>query len=431
MRPLVLILAIVVILGGGAIFLSQMNGPEFSIDYSGQGRGELTLAYNANRTDIENQKPLANPPDVVKAIYSTGWSAGAAKINRLIDIAKKTEVNALVIDIKDYSGVISYDIQVPEVLKYGAKEIRIPRINTLIKRLHDEGIYVIGRVTIFQDPALAKSRPELAIKDSGTGKVWRDRKGISWIDPTSKDAWDYNLAIVRDAFDRGFDEINFDYIRFPSDGDLTKLQFPFYDSSKELKKDAIRRFFQYLRASLPDRKISADLFGLVTVNKDDLGIGQYIEYAYESFDYVAPMIYPSHYANGFIGYKNPAQYPYEVIKYSMDRAAKRLYDFLNPQPVKTTTATGEAKTVMAKQPKNESKLRPWLQDFNLGAVYDSAKVRAQINAVYDSFCAFDPAAFPKDKPCDPALSNKTKALYNGWMIWDPANNYHSAAFKVE
>jgi len=431
MTRLIVIAAALVLVGGGVFLIQSKPGETFNVDYSKQNPSELSLSYNATKpTDIENQKPLSNPPTVIKAIYSTGWSAGAAKIDHIINIAKTTEVNAVVIDIKDYSGLVSYDIQVPDVVKYGAKQIRIPRINTLIKRLHDAGIYVIGRVTVFQDPMLAKARPDLAIKNSDTGKVWQDRHGLSWIDPAAKDAWDYVISIAKDATARGFDEINFDYIRFPSDGDLTKLQYPFFDT-KTLKRDTIRKFFQYLRANLQGIKISADIFGLTTVNKDDLGIGQYLEYAYESFDYVAPMIYPSHFANGFIGYKNPADAPYEVIKYSMTKAISRLMTFLNPPPKTVTNADGTKTQVPVPLPVNKAKLRPWLQDFNLGAIYDAAKVRAQIDATYDSFCSFDTVTFVKDAVCDPTKSSKTAPLYGGWMIWDPANNYHAGAFKTE
>jgi hypothetical protein len=128
-------------------------------------------------TDIENQKPLANPPAVVKALYATSWSASSAKkMTYFIDLIKSEGLNAIVIDIKDYSGLVAYDIQDPKVIEYGAKEVRMPRINTLIKRLHDEGIYVIARQTVFQDPALVKARPDLAVGSKATGGVWYDHK---------------------------------------------------------------------------------------------------------------------------------------------------------------------------------------------------------------------------------------------------------------
>jgi hypothetical protein len=330
--------------------------------------------------DIENQKPLANPPQIIKAIYLTGWSAGnPTKIKYLLNLATTTEINAVVIDIKDYSGYVGYNIKVPEVEKYKAKEIRISQINRLIKQLHDAGIYVIARITIFQDPRLALARPDLTVKSKKTGNSWQDKKGLSWIDPAAEEAWNYNIAIAKEASQRGFDELNFDYIRFPSDGDLNDMVFPFWDE-KISKSSVLKSFFKTLRQQLTGTKISADLFGLATINQDDLGIGQVIENAYEYFDYVYPMVYPSHYAAGFIGYQNPALYPYEVIKYSLDSAVKRL------------TASSTAFS---------AGLRPWLQDFDMGAVYNAEMVRKEIQATVD------------------ALGEK----FSGWLLWNPENVY--------
>lgn len=353
--------------------------------------------------DIEPQKPLTNPPSYIKAVYLTSWSAGSQKkVDYIIDLIKTTELNAVVIDIKDYSGYVAYDVDLPEVKKYKAKEIRIPRLNALIKRLHNEKIYVIGRITIFQDPILAEARPDLAIYSKGTGRLWLDHKKLAWLDPAAKEVWDYNLAIAKDAVKRGFDELNFDYIRFASDGNLGDMKFTFWDE-KTLKEKIINNFFKYLRESLPDVKISADLFGLTTVQSDDLGIGQLIENAYVYFDYVSPMVYPSHYAEGFLNYKNPAKYPYEVVKYSMESAIQRLIAYRKAQSVSTSTIS-DLQFALG------SKLRPWLQDFNLGATYDARMVKAQIQAVYDA-------------------ASSTPELLNGWMLWNPSNIYTKEALE--
>lgn len=365
-------------------------------------------------TDIENQKPLADPPTKIKAVYLTSWSAGnSAKINYLIDLARDTEINAVVIDIKDYSGFVAYDIQVPEVKKYQAQEIRIPFVNRLIKQLHDEGIYVIARITVFQDPRLVQARPDLAVKSKKTNKIWLDNKKLSWLDPDGQETWNYIIAIAKEAANRGFDELNFDYIRFPSDGEMNDLVFPFGDGQTS-KEQTIKNFFQTLRRELNGIKISADLFGLTTVNQDDLGIGQVIEDAYENFDFVAPMIYPSHYAAGFLNYKNPAQYPYEVVKYSIEKALARLIPSVKiGNEIATTTAVAIA------QPKEpiifKAKLRPWLQDFDLGADYNAAMVKKQMQAVADSLqiCS---------STCAEAVS--------GWMLWNPSNNYTKGALEL-
>ncbi|MFA5084149.1 MAG: putative glycoside hydrolase [Candidatus Paceibacterota bacterium] len=366
-------------------------------------------------TDIENQKPLASPPEIIKAVYFTGWSGGSqTKIKYLIDLAKTTEINSVVIDIKDYSGYVGYDIAVPQVSEYDAKEIRISLMNRLIKQLHDEGIYVIARITVFQDPKLSQARPDLTVKSIKTGEAWLDNKKLSWIDPAAKDAWDYNIAIAKDAASRGFDELNFDYIRFPSDGDLTDMSFPFWDE-KTSKNSTMKSFFKILRQELPGVKISADLFGLATINHDDLGIGQVIESAYAYFDYVCPMVYPSHYASGFLGYKNPALYPYEVVKYSLDAAIKRLIEYSRPQTATSTASSTAAGSDTVSSTVNQliasypmkSKIRPWLQDFDLGADYDAEMIKKEIQAVIDSL----------------------GENFNGWMLWGPSNVYTKEAIE--
>jgi len=212
---------------------------------------------------------------------------------------------------------------------------------------------------------------------------------LSWIDPAAKESWSYNIAIAKDALSQGFDEVNFDYIRFPTDGDLQNMSFPFWDGAVE-KNSVIREFFKYLRKELPEAVLSVDLFGLTTVNKDDLGVGQTIEDAYQSFDYICPMVYPSHYASGFKGYENPADYPYEVVEFSMKTALKRLKDYNQIY-------------------QKNAKLRPWIQDFDLGAEYNKEKVRLEIDAVLN--------ALGED--------------FSGFMVWNSENIYTTEAFAQE
>lgn len=429
------------------LFFFFQSGNEFQVSYGAPQEGQLAQEIASSQNiikapvEVPNQKPLSNPPKVIKAIYATSWSASsAAKMNYLIDLIKKTELNAIVVDIKDYSGTVTYDTKVPEVIKYRARELRIPKINELLKRLHDEGIYVIARLTVFQDPILAKARPSLAIKNSSTGAVWKDNKGIAWIDAGSMEAWDYNIAIAKEAAERGFDEINFDYIRFPSDGSLSLMQYPFSDLKTTTKAKVVKSFFEYLRANTEGIKISADLFGLATLDPGDLGIGQLIEYAYANFDYIAPMIYPSHYASGFSNFKNPADHPYEVIQKSMRAAFARLITFNDKQLAaeNTTAQIVEAAELQEKSSKPRAKLRPWLQDFNLGATYDAAKVRAQIKAVTDSLCLIKRTATTNTEGktitteiCEALTPEQSDNIYGGWMLWDPRNNYTKAALNAE
>jgi len=361
-------------------------------------------------------KPLENPPQSIKAIYATSWSAGTpAKINNLIALIDATELNAIVIDIKDYSGYVGYKTNVADVKNYGAEEIRIADIDSLVRRLHEKGIYAIARVTIFQDPRLSLARPDLAVKNSATGKVWQDNKGLSWMDPASKIVWDYNINIIRDILSHGFDEINLDYIRFPSDGNLQTLQYPFWDGLTP-KREVIAAFYRYLRKELPGVRLSADLFGQATVNYDDLGIGQVIEDAYEGFDYVSPMVYPSHYAANFLNLSNPAAYPYEVVKYSMDEAFKRLRNYeLGSRNNGTSTAGVNP---------HYSKLRPWLQAFDLGAIYTPEMVQKEIRAVYD-------AARALTAERSGGQASSTSELLDGFMLWNAGNNYDKRALLPE
>lgn len=364
--------------------------------------------------DIERQPQLQSPPVAAKGIYVTAWSAGSTKtMNRLIALIERTELNAVVIDIKDFSGHVSYRTGIPEVEEFGAEgELRILRPNALIKKLHDAGIYVIARQTVFQDPILAKAHPEWALKNASTSETWADNKGLAWMDPAAEPVWDYNVAIAKDALSRGFDEINFDYIRFASDGDLSVIEYPFWDEITP-RHTVIRNFFKYLRENLPNAKISADLFGLSTISAWDLGIGQIIEDAYEYFDYISPMVYPSHYAKTFLGYDNPAEYPYEIVKYSLDGALRRLITYNEELITSMSTAASSSESSVSGH-RLSVKLRPWLQDFDLGAIYDADMVKSQIQALDDLF-----------------LGGSNEVYFGGWLLWDPSNRYTEEALKAE
>lgn len=329
----------------------------------------------------ENEVLHVKTPEAVKAIYMTAC-IGASKEFRsnLVDLLRETEANSVVIDIKDYSGKISIPLS-PNIKDWEKNNCFITDIKDFLYSLHKQGVYVIGRITVFQDPYYSKIYPELAVKKKSDGSVWKDRKGLSFIDVSAKPYWEHIVAISKESYDLGFDELNFDYIRFPSDGDMEDIAFPW--TGKVEKKEALRHFFGYLYKALRSTgvKTSADLFGMTTTNKDDLNIGQYLEFALPYFDFIAPMVYPSHYPPNWNGYKEPEAKPYEVVKYSMDKAVLRA----SSTPLK---------------------LRPWLQDFGLRVHYDEKMVRAQISAVYDS-----------------GLTS--------WMLWSPTNRYTEGALEEE
>jgi len=398
MKSRLIIISVIAVSVGLFLFFFVFRSNSISVSTVAVDPQEKGLAAIGELFGPKEEKPvetpvvislkLANPPEKMNVLYATSWSASSkTKMDYLTDLAKTTEANALVVDIKDYSGLLAYKTDNPDLQKYITVESRIKDPSGLVKTLHGEGIYTIARIVVFQDPALAAKRPDLAIKNSKTGKVWTDHKKLSWVDPASKDVWDYNIALAKDAFAKGFDEVNFDYVRFPSDGDLTVMSYPSYNSATRTKSETIRDFFVYLRTSLKDEKISVDLFGLTVLASDDLGIGQVIEDTFGNVDYVCPMIYPSHFAPGFMGYKNPASYPYEVIKHSMEEADKKLaaWKIANPD-------------IPA------AKIRPWLQDFNMGADYGVPEVKGQIKAVIET-------------------------ADSGWMMWSPRNVYTSGALN--
>ena len=340
----------------------------------------------------------ANAPEVIQGIYLSFWSASLpSRIDNAIQLAQDGLINTVVIDVKDAEGRVGFDSSVPQVVEYRSRERIIPDLSALVRKLHAGGLHVVARMVMFNDPMLARARPELAVHSKvllgekgpqlSAETFWHDERGLLWVDPGSREAWEYNIAIAKDVLSRGVDEVNFDYIRFPSGGSLDDMHLPL-TAEDEPKRDVIVRFFKHLRAQLPDARLSADLFGLVTVSHDDLGIGQVIEDALPYFDALCPMVYPSHYAKGFRGFENPAEHPYEIVNYSMRLANERL----------------RAHAATAPQ---TAELIPWLQDFNIGAEYDADMVRAQIRAVSD------------------AMGEE----YRGFLLWSPKNQYSTAALR--
>jgi hypothetical protein len=343
-------------------------------------------------------------PEAVKGIYMTACVAGTPSFRaKLLKLANETEINSIIIDVKDYTGTISFNSENPEFKDNAGTGCKVRDMQEFVETLHDNNIYVIARITAFQDPYLAKIHPDWAVKKNSDRSInWKDRKGISYIDAGNKNMWKYLVDLGKESHAIGFDEVNYDYIRFPSDGDMKDIYFPAsaeilksYATSTDFvtgKSVVMKSFFEYLHNSFKDTGIitSADLFGMTATNYDDLNIGQVLEDAAPNFDFVAPMVYPSHYPTGFNGYKDVNAHPYDIVYYSMDKAAKRL----------VTLAGGVATSSAPLQ------LRPWLQDNDYPVPYTAAMVRAQIQATYD-------------------------AGLTSWMLWDAGNTYTQAALKAE
>lgn len=317
-----------------------------------------------------------------KGIYSTFRTAGSLRIDELLDLIERTELNTIVIDIKDCGGRIGFDTDNELINKIGSEKVYIKNIKELIDKFHKKGIYVIARIVVFEDNYLPREKPDLALK-TRNNNLWQDFRGLTWLDPASKEVWDYNIALAKEAIKVGFDEINLDYIRFPSDGNISNIVYPFWDG-KTSKQEVIRQFFEYFSQEIrPLAFISADLFGLTLTVNTDMNIGQWLEYAAPYFDYICPMVYPSHYPSTFEGFANPAEHPYEIIYKALTIGKERL-DAIS----------------------SSAKLRPWLQDFDLGANYHAGMIRLQKQAVYD-------------------------ANVYGWLLWNPRNVYTEEALIKE
>jgi hypothetical protein len=356
----------------------------------------------------EPPKPVVthvSTPTPVKAVYMSSWvAASPTPLKRVMDLIDTTEVNAVVLDIKDATGKVSFLTEDPTVKGTGSPENRIKNVNEFINGLHAKNIYVIGRISTFQDPYLTKVHPDWALKKKSDGTVWKDRKGLAFLDPANQGARDYLLALANASYEVGFDEINFDYIRYPSDGNIKDINYQLKTDANGItatRADNIESFIKFVNAGIrskhPEAKTSADLFGLTTTEKTDMGIGQVLEKALPWFDYIGPMIYPSHYAKGEYGIANPATKPYETIMKAL-AGAKAKIDAVKadpnvPQDIKDRT--------------NYSKIRPWIQDFSInGVTYTADMVKTQMKATYDSGL-------------------------DSWMMWDPSNKYTTAAYQLD
>ncbi|WP_010243819.1 putative glycoside hydrolase [Acetivibrio cellulolyticus] len=331
-----------------------------------------------------NQKKIK-----AKGLYLTGSSA-ASRLDHYIELANTTEINSYVIDLKDDYGIVSYDSKVPLASEIGAIE-KLFNIDTLIKKLHENNIYAIARIVCFKDPILAKAKPEMAIKNTQGGLYVHNK--MNWVNPYNKDAWQYNIDLAKEALAKGFDEVQFDYIRFP-DGKKSQMVFDGKDD-RELY-EVVNDYLAYARQELPNAIISGDVFAIILESPGDTeGIGQYFEYIGKDLDYLCPMAYPSHYANGQIinnvKFPKPDLDPYGVIKNTLLKAKSRYEKVQGDKPI----------------------LRTYLQDFTatwIGAgnwqYYEDEQIRQEIQAVYD-------------------------AGYEEWFLWDPMNKYREGAFKKE
>lgn len=313
--------------------------------------------------------PIRVPmPVEVRGIYWNAVTAAGARAEELIAYMVESGLNAVVIDVKLDNGSPAWP---PD---------------GLLPRLGDLGIYRIARISVMRDSAAALARPELALR-TASGALWRDRTGAAWLDPAAPGVVALAIDAGREAYARGFDEVQFDYVRFPTDGALAAIRYPAY-GGVEPKVAVMDRWFAEVGGAMRADGIptSFDLFGMTFETANDFGIGQTLLGAYPHAVAVSPMVYPSHYASGFQGYANPALHPYEVVAHSLASGLALV-----------AASTGEPPEAIS------SRFRPWIQDFDLGATYTAERIEAQIRAARD-------------------------ANAGGWLLWNARNVYEPADY---
>ena len=371
----------------------------------------------------------------VKGIYVTGAMAGTSNMDNLIDLVDRTELNTMVIDVKNDEGRVVYDMDSAFVREIGAVKEYVSDMPGLIRKCKEHGIYLIARIVAFKDPFLAENRQDLALTDKN-GNIFRDKSGLAWVNPYKREVWDYLLEIARQAASVGFDEIQFDYIRFSTDAGMSKVDFG-EDALEQDKEDVITEFTIYAAQELHDMGVplSADVYGVIIDSKLDASIvGQnYYEMA-KHLDYISPMVYPSHYGPGNLGLAVPDAQPYETIFRSMKTSRKVLAGMgreaedmqvsgndvsgngISGNSISENSASGNS--MDAADPKDlvpnqeiRADVRPWLQDFTATWVkghirYGPEEIRAQIQAVYD-------------------------AGYEEWILWNASNRYTEGGLLPE
>ncbi len=394
--------------------------------------GRQPIAKNDDRPEAPDDRVATRHqplPSDVKAIYMTACVVGTPSFRqRLVDLILETELNSVIIDIKDYSGTISFPPASESLrgawvaAKCGSSDMR-----QFVSALHDLGIFVIGRITVFQDPYYTGIHPELAVKKADGVSVWKDHKGLSFIDVGARAYWDYIVELSKESYNIGFDELNFDYVRYPSDGPMNDISFTHSQSypGDNSKQANLEEFFKYLHEKLGEETLfsefkhentgrasstpwtSVDLFGMTTTNYDDLSIGQVQDRAAPYFDFVAPMVYPSHYPKNAFGYGNPNDYPYEIVHHAMRVGVQRMTASTTPMMGFQHTRIGTSIPAVYQKPVyTADKFRTWIQDFDYGGDYDIPEVKAQIKASRD-------------------------AGVNSFMIWAPSNIYTKGALETE
>lgn len=365
----------------GEQVLTANTAGSFPIEGEGQTIAVRAQGYRAARyaptqvTALHETLPLT--PFIPRALYLSVYGIGSGPLREgALRLAHKGFINALVIDVKGDRGLIPYPSAVPLARTDGARQMTTIRsLADLVTGLHRDGLYTIARIVVFKDSPLATARSDLAVHRAD-GQLYRDQEGLAWTDPFREEVWNYNIAIAREAAEAGFDEVQFDYVRFP---DIAASLHFSRAPDETARTEAIEGFLKEARRQLARFNVfvAVDIFGYVCWNANDTGIGQQLENIAAIADYVSPMLYPSCFQYGIPNCRNPVANPYEVIHSTLENAQRRA-------------------NVPARH------FRPWIQAFRDYAfdrrVFDAGAVQSQIQAAADSGS-------------------------DGWMLWNPRNRY--------
>jgi hypothetical protein len=374
------------ILADGAV-LAMAEAGRFELPFPRDGGAIRVQALHYRAAEVlvppgeDREVTVRLEPFTPRGIYLTFYGIGEREIRtRALELLERTELNTLIIDVKGDRGLISYKSEVALAQAIGATRITTFRdVEVLLPTLRAQGIYTIARIVTFKDPVLAAARPDWAVQDERTGGPWIDNEGLAWVDPFRPEVWAYVIAVAKEAAAKGFDEIQFDYVRFPTDG---QIQHAFYSRPPEApeRMRAINGFLAEAAAQLRPLGafVAADVFGYTLWRTDDTGIGQRIEDMARHVDVLSPMVYPSAYHLGIPGYRYSVAYPYEIVHRSLLRGRERL----RGHPVR---------------------IRPWLQDFR--------------------DYAFDRRRYTIQDVLAQTRASEEAVGTDGWMLWNPRSRY--------
>lgn len=338
---------------------------------------------------VQQDEVLLPRADNVKGLYVNAWAFGSPKLWQLVRLADETEVNAFVIDVKDDTGCLLYPSSVPTAQQIGANTcVRTKDVRARLDTLTAHGIYPIARIVVAKDPLLAEHKPAWSVKDRTTGGLWRDRINIAWVDAYNDSVWIYSAQLAQEAVRLGFQEVQFDYVRFPDEPRerMATAIFPAHKGG-ETQREAVRAHVALLKNRLRPLgvPVTFDIFGLTaSTTSGDLGIGQVWEDFVTVADVVLPMVYPSHYYRGAFGYAWPNGQPYHIVRSALRDALQRS----RPLP-------------------GSAEIRPYLQAFTLGRRlprYTPFEIREQIRAAQD-------------------------VGITSWVLWNPRSVYQRGSLR--